>query len=175
MTYLWEKGKTPNYDGRDPRQPEPSIVFVPAQGSEKKQGTVIVAHGGGFEIRTGCEGMNVAEYFSRNGFNTAILTYRLRPYGRMDALDDIKRAIRLLRAKKEEFGITGKIVDIKDEKIVIETGEDQVRMELQKWAVMTNETAEKEKSKRAEEAKQAAQKAKEEKAKAKADKKSGTN
>ncbi len=72
-------------------------------------------------------------------------------------------------------GITGKIVDIKDEKIVIETGEDQVRMELQKWAVMTNETAEKEKSKRAEEAKQAAQKAKEEKAKAKADKKSGTN
>ena len=72
-------------------------------------------------------------------------------------------------------GITGKIVDIKDEKIVIETGEDQVRMELQKWAVMTNETAEKEKSKRAEEAKQAAQKAKEEKAKAKADKKSGLN
>lgn len=72
-------------------------------------------------------------------------------------------------------GIVGKIVDIKDEKIVIETGEDQVRMELQKWAVMTNETAEKEKSKRAAEAKEAAQKAKEEKAKAKADKKSGLN
>lgn len=110
VTYLWEKGKTPNYDGRDPLQPEPSIVFVPAQGSEKKQGTVIVAHGGGFEIRTGCEGMNVAEYFSRNGFNTAILTYRLRPYGRMDALEDIKRAIRLLRARKDEFGITDKVV-----------------------------------------------------------------
>ena len=72
-------------------------------------------------------------------------------------------------------GIVGKIVDIKDEKIVIETGEDQVRLELQKWAVMTNETAEKEKSKRAAEAKEAAQKAKEEKAKAKADKKSGLN
>ena len=66
-------------------------------------------------------------------------------------------------------------MDIKDEKIVIETGEDQVRMELQKWAVMTNETAEKEKSKRAAEAKEAAQKAKEERAKAKADKKSGLN
>ena len=68
-------------------------------------------------------------------------------------------------------GIMGKIVDIKDEKIVIETGEDQVRMELQKWSVMTNETAEKEKTKRAAEAKEAAQKAKEEKARAKEQKK----
>ena len=68
-------------------------------------------------------------------------------------------------------GIMGKIVEIKDEKIVIETSEDQVRMELQKWAVMTNDTAEKEKTKRAEEAKAAAQKAKEEKAKAKEAKK----
>ena len=57
----------------------------------------------------------------------------------------------------------GKIVDIKDDKIVIETGEDQVRMELQKWSVMTNHTAEKEKSKRAAEAQEAAKKAKEEK------------
>ena len=64
-------------------------------------------------------------------------------------------------------GIMGKIVDIKDDKIVIESGEDQVRMELQKWSVMTNHTAEKEKSKRAAEAKEAAQKAKEEKARAK--------
>ena len=68
-------------------------------------------------------------------------------------------------------GIMGKIVEIKDERIVIETSEDQVRMELQKWAVMTNNTAEKEKDKRAAEAKEAAQKAKEEKAKAKAEKK----
>lgn len=57
-------------------------------------------------------------------------------------------------------GIMGKIVDIKDDKIVLETSEDQVRMELQKWSVMTNHTAEKEKSKRAAEAKEAAQKAK---------------
>ena len=68
-------------------------------------------------------------------------------------------------------GIMGKIVDIKDDRIVIETSEDQVRMELQKWSVMTNNTAEKEKDKRAAEARQAAEKAKEERAKAKAQKK----
>ena len=65
----------------------------------------------------------------------------------------------------------GKVVDVKDEKIVIETGEDQVRMELQKWSVMSNNTAEAEKSKRAAEAKEAAAKAKEDKAKSKAAKK----
>ena len=70
-------------------------------------------------------------------------------------------------------GIVGKIVNIKDDRIVIETSEDQVRMELLKWSVMTNNTAEKEKSKRAAEAREAAQKAKEERAKAKADKKKG--
>ena len=70
-------------------------------------------------------------------------------------------------------GIIGKVVNLKDDKIVIETGEDEVRMELMKWSVMTNNTAEKEKGKRAAEAREAAQKAKEEKAKAKAAKKDG--
>ncbi len=61
-------------------------------------------------------------------------------------------------------GITGKVVDVKEDKFVIETGADQVRIEFAKWALSTNETA-------AEAAKEAAKKAEEEKAKAKAAKK----
>ncbi|MBQ4564812.1 MAG: preprotein translocase subunit YajC [Oscillospiraceae bacterium] len=38
-------------------------------------------------------------------------------------------------------GIIGKIVQMKDDNIVIETSEDRVRMELAKWSVMTNNTA----------------------------------
>ena len=38
-------------------------------------------------------------------------------------------------------GIVGKIVDIKGDNIVIETSMDRVRMELAKWSVMTNNTA----------------------------------
>ncbi len=38
-------------------------------------------------------------------------------------------------------GIVGKIVDMKDDNIVIETSMDRVRMELAKWSVMTNNTA----------------------------------
>lgn len=106
---LWEDG-APGFDDRDPMQPQPSIIFVPAQGAAGPRGTVIVAHGGGFESRTGCEGMHVAKFFSDAGFNTAILTYRLKPYSRYDAMADMQRAIRLLRARKEELGITDKVV-----------------------------------------------------------------
>lgn len=61
-------------------------------------------------------------------------------------------------------GIVGTVVDIKEDKIVIETGADQVRIELAKWAVSTNESA-------AAAAKEQAKKAAEDRAKAKAVKK----
>ena len=38
-------------------------------------------------------------------------------------------------------GIVGTVVNIKDDKFVIETSADQVRIELCKWALSTNETA----------------------------------
>ena len=61
-------------------------------------------------------------------------------------------------------GIIGTVVDVKENNIVIETSADQVRMELAKWALSSNETA-------AENAKAEAKKAEEAKAKAKAAKK----
>ena len=61
-------------------------------------------------------------------------------------------------------GITGTVVDVKESRVVLETGADQVRIELEKWAISTNETA-------AENAKAEAKKAQEAKAKAKAAKK----
>ena len=61
-------------------------------------------------------------------------------------------------------GIHGKVVDVKDDKFVIESGADRVRIELAKWALSTNETG-------AARAKEEAQKAAEAKAKAKAEKK----
>ena len=63
-------------------------------------------------------------------------------------------------------GIMGTVVSVKDDKFVMETGADQVRIELAKWAISTNETA-------AAAAKAEAKKRQEEKAKAKAAKKAG--
>ena len=61
-------------------------------------------------------------------------------------------------------GIVGTVVNVKEDKIVIETSADQVRIELAKWAISSNETAE-------EAAKAEAKKAQEAKAKAQAAKK----
>ena len=63
-------------------------------------------------------------------------------------------------------GVIGTVVDVKEDKIVIETGADRVRIEFAKWGISSNETADK---KAAEEA----QKKKEAEAKAKAAKKAG--
>jgi len=61
-------------------------------------------------------------------------------------------------------GIVGTVVNVKENRIVIETSADQVRIELEKWAISSNETA-------SEAAKAEAKKAQEAKAKAKAAKK----
>jgi len=65
-------------------------------------------------------------------------------------------------------GIVGTVVSVKDDKIVVETSADQVRIELAKWALSTNETA-------AEAAKEEAKKAQEARAKEKAAKKASKN
>ena len=65
-------------------------------------------------------------------------------------------------------GIVGTVVDIKEDRFVIETGADRVRIELMKWALSTNETA-------AAAAKEEAKKAQEAKAKEKAAKKAEKN
>ena len=58
-------------------------------------------------------------------------------------------------------GIVGKVVDVKEDKFVLETSADRVRIEFAKWALSTNETA-------VEAAKAEQKKAQEAKAKAKA-------
>ena len=63
-------------------------------------------------------------------------------------------------------GIVGTVVNVKEDKLVIETSADQVRLEIMKWAVSSNETA-------SAAAKAEAKKRQEEKAKAKAAKKAG--
>ena len=63
-------------------------------------------------------------------------------------------------------GVVGTVVNVKDNRIVIETGADQVRIEFEKWAISSNATAEAA-------AKEKAKKEQEAKAKAKAAKKAG--
>ena len=57
-------------------------------------------------------------------------------------------------------GITGTVVDVKEKKFVIETGADRVRIEFEKWALSTNESAAARADAEKQKAKEAAAKAK---------------
>ena len=62
-------------------------------------------------------------------------------------------------------GIIGDIVAVKDDSVVVETGADRVRIELAKFSISTNNTAEKEAAKKRAEAAAARKAEKEAKAK----------
>lgn len=57
-------------------------------------------------------------------------------------------------------GIVGTVVDVKEKKFVIETGADRVRVEFEKWALSSNETAAARAEAEQKKAKEAAAKAK---------------
>ena len=38
-------------------------------------------------------------------------------------------------------GIMGRVVTVKDDSIVVETGTDRTKLKMQRWAIQTNETA----------------------------------
>lgn len=104
-TYLWDGDGEAEKTGVDAAY----LVFIPAE--EKGRDTILVAHGGGFTWRTGCEGPNVALHFHKLGYNTAILTYRLQPnHGRRESMKDMQRAIRIIRSKREEWQLGERVI-----------------------------------------------------------------
>lgn len=90
-------------------QGEPYLVPVPA-GQGAKKPVILIAHGGGFRWRTGCEAANVALWFHARGYPAAILNYRLAPHTRLEAFFDMRRAVRLLRQFAGETGHNGRVV-----------------------------------------------------------------
>ena len=72
-----------------------------------------MSHGGALVCRAGHEGFHTARHFASLGFNTAVMSYRLAPYSTGDALADVQRAVRVLRSRQTELGITDKIAVLK--------------------------------------------------------------
>lgn len=65
-------------------------------------------------------------------------------------------------------GIVGRVVTIREDDIVIETGADRTKMKIQRWAINTNKTKMEQHKKEVEAAKEAAKKKKEKKSAEKA-------
>jgi acetyl esterase/lipase len=84
---------------------EPMLTFHPAGKSEKPAAIVIVCPGGGYNILAyDLEGTEIAEWLNSIGVSAAVLKYRV-PKNREGALEDARRAVRLVREKSKDWNI----------------------------------------------------------------------
>jgi acetyl esterase/lipase len=93
-------------DGRVYNVQAPAMLFYPAPASIANGTAVIVAPGGGYErLAIGHEGTEVARRLNALGVSAFVLKYRLVEFGHPAPLQDVLRAIRIVRSGAGEFGI----------------------------------------------------------------------
>lgn len=97
---IWGEAGAPGYRA-DFNQPQPSVGLRIHPGEPRSM--MLVCPGGGFFWKACYEGTVVAERFYDEGFNVAVLDYRVNPYPRSAANEDAVRAMRFLRANAERF------------------------------------------------------------------------
>ncbi len=84
----------------------PTLTYFPAPGSGGGKAAVVICPGGGYQIVAfGHEGIDVAKRLNAMGVSAFILKYRLKEYGHPAPLQDVLRAIRIVRSRAAEFGV----------------------------------------------------------------------
>jgi acetyl esterase/lipase len=106
MILLWDGG-APGAVGAEDRD-RPAITHYPAYGKQTAGAAVVVAPGGGYVgLASNHEGRQVANYLNALGVTAFVLRYRLGPrYRHPIELGDAQRAIRTVRARAKEFGVS---------------------------------------------------------------------
>ena len=102
---LWE-GRAPGALGDEDADKPTLTIYLPTPSSAT--GTaVVVAPGGGYgHLASNHEGRQVANWLNALGITAFVLKYRLGPrYHHPIELGDAQRALRLVRARAQEFGI----------------------------------------------------------------------
>jgi acetyl esterase/lipase len=99
-------GPEQNYNGYIQNVSEPTLTLV-GPAVDRPNGTaVIVAPGGGYVRQSADrEGTQYATWLSTLGVTTFVLKYRMQEFGHPAPLQDVLRAVRLLRSRAAEFHI----------------------------------------------------------------------
>ena len=83
---------------------DPAMVVFPA-GNENNGASVIVCPGGGYNyLAIDKEGFEIAEWLNKLGFTAFVLQYRV-PKKQEGALQDVQRAIRIVRSRAEKWNL----------------------------------------------------------------------
>ena len=120
---LWPKGKMPNTKGlnlkdsianeRVYRVGTPGMYAFFPSAQENKGGAVIICPGGGYErLAYVISGFQLAKWFNTMGVSAFVLNYRLPnspdlKQRELGPLQDVQRAIRVVRANAFKWGIKG--------------------------------------------------------------------
>ena len=99
-------GPEQNDNGRIANVSEPTLTLI-GPAVDRPNGTaVIVAPGGGYVRQSADrEGTQYATWLSTLGVTTFVLKYRMQEFGHPAPLQDVLRAVRLLRSRAAEFHI----------------------------------------------------------------------
>jgi acetyl esterase/lipase len=110
---LWPEG-APDAKGTSENDVPTLTISLPAK--DKANGTaVIVCPGGGYGgLAFGYEGVDVAKWLNEHGVAGFVLKYRHRGtgYGHPTPLGDAQRAIRLVRANAQKYGVNPERIGI---------------------------------------------------------------
>lgn len=84
---------------------DPAMIVFPAAENNNNGAGIVVCPGGGYSILAiDKEGYEIAEWLNKLGFTAAVLQYRV-PKKQEGALQDVQRAIRILRSRAEQWNI----------------------------------------------------------------------
>lgn len=102
---LWETVPTP--DGVTPEE-APSLTayrVTPGFGGTDPRAAMVILPGGGYGGRSEHEGRWIAHWLNLLGIHGFVVHYRVAPHRHPVPLLDAQRAIRLVRARAEEWGV----------------------------------------------------------------------
>lgn len=112
---LWPEGvpgrkpdAAPEYekDGRIYNVQNPALYYFPGDPAKANGTAVIICPGGGYvRLAVGPEGGDLGGWLRSLGVTTFVLKYRLAEFGHPAPLQDVLRAIRIVRSRAKEFGI----------------------------------------------------------------------
>jgi acetyl esterase/lipase len=109
---LWN-GDAPGAFGHEP-QDIPTLTPYLVSGATKPTAAMVICPGGGYQILAAHEGEGYALWLNRLGISAFVLKYRLgsASYRHPVMMQDATRAIRLVRAKSEDWNVDFKRVGL---------------------------------------------------------------
>ncbi len=93
-------------DGYNSNVSKPALTMVAPSVDHSNGTAIIVIPGGGYvRMATAREGDQYANWLSTLGVTSFVLRYRMQEFGHPAPMQDVLRAVRLLRSRATEFGI----------------------------------------------------------------------